>query len=115
MRIPAAPASSSAARTGKKRSGTPTVPLMTATACSFLRSFMEADIASMAASRRAVMTSAMTIDAPWTGGTPTTARFSIADGGRRPAVGVVGELADEEGGDVGTGHRRADLVPAEEP
>src|SRR5437899_9615550 len=38
MRIPAAPASSREARTGKKRSGTPTVPPMMATARSYWRS-----------------------------------------------------------------------------
>jgi len=59
VRIPAAPASSREARTGKKRSGTPTVPPMMAAARSWRRSFTVADDTHMAASRIALMTRAV--------------------------------------------------------
>ena len=62
VRIPAAPASSREARTGKKRSGTPTVPPMMATARSLRRSFTDADDTHMAASRIALMARAMNMD-----------------------------------------------------
>src|SRR3954470_23567114 len=57
--MPAAPAISSAARTGRYCLGTPTVPWMTARACAFWRSFIAAELRQMAASRAVTTTSAM--------------------------------------------------------
>src|SRR5215218_10139133 len=82
---------------------------MMATDRSCLRSFWEAEEAHMAASRTAAMTRAMTMALLGRWGS------LVADGGGGPVVGVVGELADEEAGDLGAGHGRADLVAAQEP
>src|SRR5690606_23558774 len=62
--IPTAPAISRAARTGKYRAGTPTVPPMTDTTCSFLRSFITAELTLMRASRTVTITRAMNRDPP---------------------------------------------------
>src|SRR5215217_38001 len=83
---------------------------MMATDRSCLRSFWEAEEAHMAASRTVAMTRAMNMAL-----LERVERLLVADGGGGPVVGVVGELADEEAGDVPAGHGRADLVAAEEP
>src|SRR5207253_11279120 len=85
VRIPAAPASSREARTGKKRSGTPTVPPMMATARSCWRNFIDADDTHMTASRTTPMARAMNMDflQQWLGGTDAGAlRELLADLGK---------------------------------
>src|SRR4051795_3008619 len=80
MRMPAAPAISRPARTGSCRSGTPTVPEIEARTCSFLRSFMAAELRARTASRTVRTTRAMNTGLP-----PVRGRCG---GVRRASVGA---------------------------
>src|SRR4051794_326859 len=111
MRMPAAPAISSPARTGSCRSGTPTVPWIDARTASFLRSFMAAELRQMTASRTDRTTRAMNTVLPSVGvgavrcgsvGRPSVGPELLADLGEDLGAeqldgleeGGVGEAAD---------------------